>query len=210
MKLSVITAVAILAAGPVVGSAFAQSTSATQPKPTDQELSDLIAKKISNDKTLSPDGILVNVAGGVATLTGIVGKNVDKAKAEAHARVPGIVRVENKLTSRETVTGKVKDTAGAAADTSKKGAKNVKGAATKTGEVITDAWISTRIKTKFMGDSDLRASEIKVDSNDHVVTLSGTVPNAAAHAKALTIAKGIEGVNRVVDNLKIVAKTDKS
>ena len=69
MKLSVITAVAILAAGPVVGSAFAQSTSATQPKPTDQELSDLIAKKISDDKTLSPDGILVNVRGGVATLT---------------------------------------------------------------------------------------------------------------------------------------------
>ena len=210
MKLNVIVAVGLLAAGPAVISTFGQATSATQPKPTDQELSDLIAKKISDDKTLSVDGLVVKVVGGVATLAGVVSTRADKARAEAHARVSGIVRVENKLTSRETVKEKVKGTAGAAADTSKKGAKKVKGAATKTGEVITDGWISSRIKTKFEGDTDLRASDIKVDTNDHVVTLSGTVVNSAAHAKALTIAKGVEGVDRVVDNLKIVAKTGKS
>lgn len=78
--------------------------------------------------------------------------------------------------------------------------------ATKTGEVITDGWISSRIKTKFMGEEALRASAITVDSADHVVTLSGAVPNAAAHAKALTMAKEVEGVNRVIDNLKVAAK----
>jgi osmotically-inducible protein OsmY len=57
-----------------------------------------------------------------------------------------------------------------------------------------------------MGDEALRASDIKVDSKDHVVTLSGAVPTAAARAKAVANAKEVEGVSRVVDNLKVAAK----
>ncbi|MBW8867599.1 MAG: BON domain-containing protein, partial [Acidobacteria bacterium] len=120
--------------------------------------------------------------------------------------VPGVVRVDNKLTSREKATTKTKDAAGAVADTTKKGAEKTKDAASKTAEVTTDGWISTRIKTDFMGDEALRASDIKVDTNDHVVTLTGAVPNAAARDKAVQIAKGVEGVHRVVDKLKIAGK----
>ena len=76
----------------------------------------------------------------------------------------------------------------------------------KTGEVITDGWITSRIKTKFMGDEALRASDIHVDSNDHVVTLSGSVVSPAAHAKAIGMARDVEGVQRVVDKMKIVPK----
>jgi hyperosmotically inducible protein len=57
-----------------------------------------------------------------------------------------------------------------------------------------------------MGDEALRASDIKVDTNDHVVTLTGAVPNAAARDKAVQIAKDVEGVHRVVDKLKIAGK----
>jgi hyperosmotically inducible periplasmic protein len=203
MKLSVITTVAMLAAAPIAMPAFAQESSATQVKASDQELSSLIATKLANDKSLSPDAIKVKVKNGVVTLTGVVGKDADKARAEELAHVPGVARVENNLTSREKATDKVKETAGTVADKSKKGAAKTKDVLSKTGENITDGWITSRIKTKFMGDESLRASAINVDTNDHVVTLKGAVPNEAARTKALALAKEVEGVNRVVDNLQV-------
>jgi hyperosmotically inducible protein len=206
MKLSVITAVAVLSAGPITGAAFAQATSSTQARPTDQELSNTIAKSIANDPTLSADAINVSVKSGVATLTGVVGKESDKAKALELAHITGIIRVENNLTSREKATDKTKDAAGAVGHTTKKAAKETKNAAAKTGEAITDGWISTRIKGNFAGEQALKGSDIKVNVKDHLVTLTGTVPDATAHGRALTIAKEVEGVDRVVDNLKIGVK----
>ena len=200
----------MLTAASVPAATTGQSTAATQPRPSDQDLSSLIATKIANDKALSADAIRVKVEGGVVTLSGMVGKDADKATAEELARVAGVVRIENNLTSREKATDKVKGTAGTVADKSKKGAAKTKDALSKTGEVITDGWISSRIKTKFMADEALRASAIKVDTNDHVVTLTGAVPDTAAHAKALALAKEVEGVDRVVDKLQIASKIGKS
>ena len=220
MKLSVITAVAMLAAGPVAMPAFAQASSAAQTKPTDQELSSLIATKIANDKSLGSDAVKVKVEHGVVTLSGMVAKDEDKARAEEVARVAGVVRIENNLKSREKATDKVKGTAGTVSektkagaektkDVTKKGAEKTKDALSKTGEVITDGWITTRIKTKFMADEVMRASSINVDTDNHVVTLTGAVPNAAARTKAITLAKEVEGVNRVVDKLQVADKTPK-
>ena len=192
MKLSVITAVALLAAGPVAGTAFAQASSATEAKQTDEQLASLITTKIANDKALGADAVKVTVESGVVTLSGMVAKDADKARAERLARVPGVARVDNKLASREKATNKAKQ-----------GAEKTKEAVSKTGEVITDGWISTRIKTKFMGDEGLRASDIKVNTDDHVVTLSGTVADASAHAKAIAMAEDVEGVKRVVDKLAV-------
>jgi osmotically-inducible protein OsmY len=207
MKLSVMTTVAMLAVGPISASAAAPAPSAVQAQPTDQDISNLIATKIASDKSLKPDAIKVTVDGGVVTLTGVVPKDADLARVEQLARVPGVSRVENKLTSREKATDKTKEAAGKVADKSKKGVDKTKQALSKTGEVITDAWISSRIKTKFMGDEALRASAITVDSSDHRVTLSGAVPNAAARAKALSMAKEVEGVDRVIDKLTVATKT---
>jgi hyperosmotically inducible protein len=78
-----------------------------------------------------------------------------------------------------------------------------------TGETITDGWITSRIKTKFMADEAMRASSINVDTNDHVVTLKGAVADEAARAKAISLAKEVEGVNRVVDKLQVANKTPK-
>jgi osmotically-inducible protein OsmY len=178
-----------------------------QAQPSDQDISNLIATKIAADKSLKPDAIKVTVNSGVVTLAGMVPKDADRSRVEQLARVPGVLRVENNLTSREKATDKAKGTAGKVADTSKKGVEKTKQAMSKTGEVITDAWISSRIKTKFMGDEGLRASAITVDSSDHVVTLRGAVPDAAAHAKALNMAKEVEGVDRVIDKLTVANKT---
>lgn len=211
MTLSVMTVVAMLAAGPSAGIAAERSYAVAQAQPSDQELSSLIATKLANDKSLSPDAVKVSVKDGVVTLTGVVPKDADVARAEALARVTGVVRVDNKLTSREKATDKTKSAAGKVAETTKKGAEKTaektKQALSKTGEVITDGWISSRIKTGFMGDEALRASAITVDSTDKVVTLSGAVPTAAARAKAVKIAGEVEGVKRVVDKLTVTDKT---
>lgn len=202
MKFTVIAIAAMLSLAPC-RTAFANA--AGQERPTDQELSSLISTKIANDKSLSTDALKVTVKDGVVTLTGMVGKDGDKSRVEQIARIPGVVRVENKLTSREKATSKAQDAASTVAEKSKKGAQKTKEALSKSGEVITDGWISSRVKTKFMGDEALRASDIKVESHDHVVTLTGAVPDAAARAKALALAKEVEGVSRVVDRLKIAS-----
>jgi osmotically-inducible protein OsmY len=132
----------------------------------------------------------------------MVGKDADRAKAEKLARVPGVTRVNNNLKSREKATNAVTDTA-------KKGATATKNAVSKTGEAITDEWIVTRIRTNVANDKALNGHAIDVDVDDRVVTLTGTVPTAAARIKALAVAKDVEGVTRVVDKLKIAAKTDK-
>jgi osmotically-inducible protein OsmY len=206
MKLNVIFAVALLGVGPISAAATPASF-ATQAQPSDQDISNVIATKIASDKSLKPDAIKVTVEGGVVTLTGVVPKDADRGRVERLAQVAGVSRVDNKLTSREKATIKTKEAAGKVADASKKGVDKTKQALSKTGEVITDAWISSRIKTKFMTDEALRASAITVDSTDHVVTLSGAVTNAAARATAVSMAKEVEGVERVIDKLTVASKT---
>ena len=194
MKLSVIAVVGVLSTVPA--GVFAQSAPAAQSKPSDQQLSDQIARAISNDTTLAADAIKVSVNGGVVTLSGMVGKDADRAKAEKLARVPGVARVENNLKSREKAT-----------TAAKKGATATKDAVSKTGEVITDEWIVTRVRTNVANDEALAGNTIEVDVKDRVVTMSGTVPTAAARTKALAVAKDVEGVKRVVNKIKVTPKT---
>jgi hyperosmotically inducible protein len=68
---------------------------------------------------------------------------------------------------------------------------------------INDAWITTKVKTNFVDEDLLKGSDINVDSNNHVVTLKGTVTSAAGRARAVALAKSTKGVTRVVDALTI-------
>jgi osmotically-inducible protein OsmY len=79
-------------------------------------------------------------------------------------------------------------------------------AVSKTGEVMTDAWIETRIHGRFVDEALLKDSDIKVKSSKHVVTLTGTVISGAGRAKATTVARGTEGVRRVVNRLTVGPK----
>ena len=45
--------------------------------------------------------------------------------------------------------------------------------------------------------------KIDVDTNNGVVTLNGTISNAAERRRALEIARDTDGVKSVKDNLKI-------
>jgi hyperosmotically inducible protein len=71
------------------------------------------------------------------------------------------------------------------------------------GEVLTDAAITTAVKSKFLADSDVPGMKIDVDTSNGVVTLNGTVPSAAEKRRAVQIAKETDGVKSVKDNLKV-------
>ena len=69
----------------------------------------------------------------------------------------------------------------------------------------TDPGITTAVKSKLAADDLVKAYRIDVDTKDHVVTLSGEVDNAAAKARAVELARGVDGVRDVVDKTAIVA-----
>jgi osmotically-inducible protein OsmY len=75
---------------------------------------------------------------------------------------------------------------------------------TEPGAELSDTWITTKVKAQFVGEDALKGSDISVDTNrDGVVTLTGTVPNEAARARAIAIAKTTKGVQKVVDAMKL-------
>ena len=92
-----------------------------------------------------------------------------------------------------------------------KGAKVVgnktKDGVSKSGEIMTDGWITSRVSARFVNEDTLTDSNINVDTNDHIVTLKGTVLTSAGRARAGAVARQTEGVRRVVNNLTIGSKS---
>jgi hyperosmotically inducible protein len=76
----------------------------------------------------------------------------------------------------------------------------------KTGEVMTDGWITSRVHARFVNEDLLKGSDISVDTSKHVVTLKGTVTARAGRNRATTVARQTEGVRRVVNQLTIGPK----
>jgi len=64
-------------------------------------------------------------------------------------------------------------------------------------EPVTDSWITTKVKTDLLASKNVPGTEIKVETVNGVVSLSGTVATKAEHDKAIATAKGIKGVTRV-------------
>ena len=76
----------------------------------------------------------------------------------------------------------------------------------KTGEVMTDGWITTRVNARMVDEDLLKDSDINVDTSKHVVTLKGTVMGQAGRTRATSVALHTEGVRRVVNQLTIGPK----
>ncbi|HEX3646730.1 MAG TPA: BON domain-containing protein [Vicinamibacterales bacterium] len=208
----------------VVGSVFVLAALVAIPAPAgaatpqaamsaDHNLDERIENRLSTS-TLKKYDIKVSVTNSVATLTGTVRTEADRRKASQLATIKGISRVENQLVIDESAptgtTGRIKSTVKEGAEKTKEGAEVVadktKEGLSKTGEVITDSWITTRVHSKFVGEDLLKDSDISVETNDHVVTLKGTVMSAAGRARAVEQAREVEGVHRVIDQLRIGPK----
>ena len=205
---SVFVVAALMAVPAPMRAATPQATASA-----DHNLDERIEKQLSNS-TLKKYDVKVSVTNGVATLTGTVATEADRRKATQLATIPGISRVDNQLIvdlsaptgTSGTMKSKVKEGAEKTKDGAEKVAGKTKEGLSKTGEVITDSWITTRVHSKFVGEDLLKDSDINVDTKDHVVTLRGTVLSAAGRARAVEQAKEVEGVQRVIDRLTIGVK----
>lgn len=71
------------------------------------------------------------------------------------------------------------------------------------GSGVNDGWLWVKTRFELAGADDLRDSTINVDVDNNVVTLTGTVASAAQKTRAETVAKGVEGVTRVRNQLKV-------
>jgi osmotically-inducible protein OsmY len=70
-----------------------------------------------------------------------------------------------------------------------------------TGEVVDDSVITTKIKTMLASDDFLKSFQISVETRKGVVQLSGFVDSQRAVDKAGQIARGVEGVKSVKNDL---------
>lgn len=72
-----------------------------------------------------------------------------------------------------------------------------------TGEYIDDAVISSKVKAAFVGDDELKATEIQVETYKGVVQLSGFVAERSHVGKAEQVARNVKGVKSVKNDIRV-------
>lgn len=65
------------------------------------------------------------------------------------------------------------------------------------GQVISDSWITTKVKSTFIYSSNVDSGDISVTTTDGVVNLSGTLSSGAERALAIELAENVRGVKDV-------------
>jgi osmotically-inducible protein OsmY len=129
---------------------------------------------------------------GIVTLRGAVDSESDRAEALRIARsTEGVTSVADDL--------RVEAPAAAASGVR----EDARQAAQDAGGAIEDAWITTKIQSKYFVDDDVRARNIDVDTKAGMVTLKGTVESEGERQQAVSIAKHTDGVTMVHDNLVV-------
>lgn len=127
---------------------------------------------------LSPVSINVDTDRGVVTLFGIVGTEATKERAGMEvAKISGVKNVENEL---QVVPDVAAERVEAADD-----------------EVL--AAVESRLEARAgLGDAD-----IDVEVKNHVVRLTGTVASQSDRVTALTVARGTNSVDSVIDDMRL-------
>ena len=78
------------------------------------------------------------------------------------------------------------------------------------GEYFDDSVITTAVKSKILGEKGLSSLSINVVTKDGVVTLSGKIDTNAHSDLAVSVAKQVNGVKGVVNNLLVDAAAHQS
>ena len=71
------------------------------------------------------------------------------------------------------------------------------------GQLIDDTTITTGVKAAIVGDPNLKVSELKVETDQGVVQLSGYVSSADDVAAAAAAARTVKGVKSVRNDLRL-------
>lgn len=78
-------------------------------------------------------------------------------------------------------------------------------AASTIGQGADDKWIWFKTRSALLATDDLRESTVNVDVANGIITLKGTVATKEQAAKAVSVAKGIDGQKGIKNELKVNA-----
>ena len=159
------------------------------------------------EDVLEDSDIDVETRNGIVTLMGTVPTTAGKSRAVAIAKATdGVKNVADRL---RVVPGSDDDdgerAAAATGAAARKGARDTGDAARRAGRGISDGWVTSKIYADFIDEDALEGSDIDVDVKRGVVTLTGTVPTQAGSDRAAAVAKAIDGVTSVRNDLKVRA-----
>jgi hyperosmotically inducible protein len=117
---------------------------------------------------------------GIIQLSGFVASEAEKNRAgEIVGAVPGVVEVRNAIEVRQTLANR------------------------GTGQLVDDVSLSTRVKAALVADANTSAREIKVETYQGVVQLSGFVNNGSERRQASRVARAVTGVEQVKNDLQV-------
>lgn len=72
-----------------------------------------------------------------------------------------------------------------------------------TGEYMDDTVLTTKVKTAIFNEPTLKSAEINVETFKGVVQLSGFLTSQAAVNKAVEVARGVNGVKSVKNDMRV-------
>jgi osmotically-inducible protein OsmY len=72
-----------------------------------------------------------------------------------------------------------------------------------TGQYVDDSVITTKVKTAIFNEPNLKSAEINVETFQGVVQLSGFVSSSAAQSKAVELARRVDGVKSVKNDMHV-------
>lgn len=96
----------------------------------------------------------------------------------------------------ETMTEKAQSTAESAGQT-------IDNSMNKVGNYMDDSTITAKVKAALVEHNSIKSTDISVETENKVVTLSGFVESQAQAEEAVSVAKGVEGVSSVSDKLHV-------
>lgn len=140
------------------------------------------------------------------------------ANAADNTRAAAAVAADKTRSAAATVVEKTKEVASTVADKTRAATANMAAksevaadkaevktdaAARKTGAVVADSVITTKVKADIFKEPELKSMAIHVETEKGVVMLSGFVDSKADADKAVAVAKNIEGVTSVKSAIKV-------
>lgn len=158
----------------------------------DASITASIKTKLLADERTKGFDINVDTVRGQVTLSGGADSAAAKQAATDLARsASGVVGVDNRLVvaAPGTQARQAANTATASGE--------VRSAMSDTGEVIDDAWITTKVKSQLVAERSVPGTDITVETKNNVVHLRGTVESTEARAEAIRIAEATRGVRSV-------------
>ena len=144
----------------------------------DSTLTAKVKAALVDHESIKSTDISVKTDQKVVTLSGFVESQAQAEEAVKVAKgVEGVTSVRDKLHVRDSKNTSVKGYAG-------------------------DTAITSEVKAKLLADDIVPSRKVKVETTDGVVQLSGTVDSQAQSERAESIAKAIDGVKSVKNDLK--------